>query len=167
MKAFSALGRTPADMPDNDPTPAASPSRDTGKLRAAGQRLATLFVATVLMIASAAVVTSASAEAATVRSGAKAFQVDVLLDGVETQRAATSAWGAATVCWAVASAGASGASLAGKLLVGRWLVSGIVGGVAGGIACTAVVSTCAAQAYHARRWAGITVTPTGFWCWKY
>jgi hypothetical protein len=109
------------------------------------------------------------ADAVTVRSGARALQVDVLLDGVETQRAASSAWGSATTCWSVATAGASSAGWAGRLLVGRWVAAGAVGGVAGGLACVSVVTTCAAQAYLARprRWAGMTITPTGFWCWKY
>lgn len=129
-------------------------------------RIATALAAFALIIATVTVVTPSTAAAATVRPGAEAFQVDVLLDGVETERAASSMWGSTQVCWSVASAGATGASLVGKTLVGRWLFSGIVGGVAGGFACTAVIATCAAQAHQAGKWAGITVTPTGFWCWK-
>ena len=147
--------------------PAATSGEDPSPRPRWTLRILTGLVVLALAFATFGVVTPPSANAATVRAGAGTFQVDVLLDGVETQRAASSWWGSTQVCTAVASAGASGASLAGKLLVGRWLVSGVVGGVAGGLACTAIISTCAAQAYHAGRWAGITVTPTGFWCWKY
>lgn len=135
-----------------------------------GRRLATraaaVLTAAALSTASGFTV-AAPAEAATVRPGAGWGQVDILLDGYETRRAATSAWGSVTTCWAVASAGASTGSLAGRALVGRWLVGGAAGAVAGGLGCVSVVSVCAAQAKVAGRWAGITVTPTGFWCWTY
>lgn len=134
--------------------------------RRLGTRAAAVLAAAAL-VSGATLAVTPSADAATVRSGARWGQVDILLDGVETRRAATSLWGSSTTCWSVATAGASTGSLAGKALVGRWLVGGGVGAVAGGLGCVSVMSVCAAQAQVAGRWAGITVTPTGFWCWKY
>ncbi|MET8167830.1 hypothetical protein ABZT34_26835 [Streptomyces sp. NPDC005329] len=89
-----------------------------------------------------------SAQATTVRPGAKAGQVDVLLDSYETEQARRSLWGATVICWN----------------------SGIGGKVLSLGVCQSAVSVCAAQAYYAspRRKAGMTFTPWGqFWCWKY
>lgn len=102
-------------------------------------RAAAVFTAAAISTATGSIV-AAPAEAATVRPGVGWGQVDILLDGYETRRAATSAWGSVTTCWAVASAGASTGSLAGRALVGRWLVGGAAGAVAGGLGCVSVVS---------------------------
>lgn len=84
-------------------------------------------------------------QAATVRPGAKDFQVDILLDGYETKAAASSFWKATVICWQLGLPG--------------WAT--MIG------PCQGVVSVCAAQAYHKRKWAGMTITPTRWWCWKY
>ncbi len=86
-----------------------------------------------------------AANAATVRPGAKAFQVDVLLDGYETEAARRSFWAATVICW--------NSGVTGKLLA--------LG------PCQGMVSVCAAQAYYAGKWAGITFAPGTAWCWKY
>lgn len=100
----------------------------------------------VLAIAPGFVGTGAgTANAATVRPGAKTFQVDVLLDGYETEAARRSFWAATVVCW--------NSGVTGKLLA--------LG------PCQGMVSVCAAQAYYAGRWAGITFAPGTAWCWKY
>ena len=85
------------------------------------------------------------ANAATVRPGAKNFQVDVLLDGYETEAARRSFWAATVICW--------NSGVTGKLLA--------LG------PCQGMVSVCAAQAYYAGKWAGITFAPGTAWCWKY
>lgn len=87
------------------------------------------------------------AEAATVRPGARAGQVDLLLDSYETEQARRSLWAATVICW---NSGVGG----------RLLVLGV---------CQSMVSTCAAQAYYAtpRRRAGMTFALGNFWCWKY
>jgi hypothetical protein len=110
-------------------------------------------VTTILLAVGALSLINSPAEASTVRPGARLGQVDVLLDSVETQRAATSYWGSQTVCWGVtAGAGA----------VGR-----IAGAVLANLSCTSMVAVCAAQAYVAHRRAGMTFYPFGFFCWKY
>lgn len=112
---------------------------------------------TILVVLTAVVVAMtvapSNANAATVRAGAHFGQIDVLLNGVETQRAATSYWGAQTVCWGVTG--------------GAWALGGIAGAVLGNLGCTAMVATCAAQAYYAHRWAGMTFYPFSYFCWKY
>ena len=110
-------------------------------------------VAMVLGLTAATVgVTVAPADASTVRAGARPLQVDVLLDGVETRRAATSYWGAQSICWSVTAAAAAMSPYYGVLA---------------NLVCTSMVSVCAAQAYVAHRWAGMTFYPVGFFCWKY
>ncbi len=88
-----------------------------------------------------------TAEAVTVRPGAQAFQVDMLLDEYETDKARQSFWNATVICW---DAG----------VVGWTLSIGV---------CQSMVSVCAAQAYYAtpRKRAGITFAPGTAWCWKY
>ncbi len=130
------------------------------------QRAGALGLATVFALGGVSAAAS-PAYAASVRPGEGWGQVDVMLDGVETRRAASSAWGSSVVCSSVAAAGATGGSAAGKLLVGRTLVGGAVGAVAGGLSCVGILSACSAQAYHSGRWAGVTVSPGGFWCWTY
>jgi hypothetical protein len=102
-------------------------------------------VAVALTVASVAV-TPSTAAAATVRPGARTGQIDVLLDGYETQKAASSYWGATVICWQLGLPG--------------WMTSfGL---------CQTMVSVCAANAYVRHRWAGMTVTWTGgYWCWTY
>jgi hypothetical protein len=88
---------------------------------------------------------SGAAQAATVRPGAHAFQVDVLLNGYETEAARRSFWAATVICWN----------------------SGVTGWLLGLGPCQTMVSVCAAQAYYSHKWAGITFAPGTAWCWKY
>ena len=134
---------------DAEVTPAPTGKRASGVL---GRMLVAMMLAVALTAATVAI-TSTPAEASTVRPGARAGQIDVLLDGIETQRAATGYWGAQSVCW-----GVTGAAFA---------VSPVFGTVLANLVCTSMVSVCAAQAYVKRRWAGMTVYPGGFFCWQY
>lgn len=104
-------------------------------------------VAVIALVAAALFVDTGAAEAVTVRPGAKAFQVDVMLDGYETEQARRSLWADTVICW--------NSGITGKLL--------LMG------PCQAEVAVCAAQAYYSnpRRWAGITFAPGTAWCWKY
>lgn len=99
------------------------------------------------IVASTLIASDGIAHAATVRPGAKAFQIDLLLDAEETEQARRSLWAATVICW---DSGVGGKALS-------------VG------VCQSVVSVCAAQAYYAspRRRAGMTFAPGTFWCWKY
>jgi hypothetical protein len=101
----------------------------------------------IALAAAALFVNTGAAEAVTVRPGAKAFQVDVMLDGYETEQARRSFWAATVICWN----------------------SGVTGKLLGLGPCQAMVSVCAAQAYYSnpRRWAGITFALGTAWCWKY
>ncbi len=121
------------------------------------------------------------------RPGAQEGQWDVLLDGVETERAARSLWGAAGACGKIArdTAGtvfAAGMAAKGAALSGAYAAGGVgaaaaaaaptavVAALGGGVAylgCAGFVSTCAAQAYSDGAWAGMTVSPTASWCWTY
>jgi hypothetical protein len=92
------------------------------------------------------------AEAATIRGGASWNQLDVLLDGGETQGAATGAIDAMLIC---SPAIGTAAAIAGPLAV-------YVGAV-----CVSMVSVCAARAVAQGRWAGITFAPGSAWCWTY
>lgn len=111
---------------------------------------------TAVVTAMLAVVVSASllvgmaspAGAATVRPGAQSFQVDILLDKYETEKAAKSFWGATVICAQIGLPG--------------WVT---IAGV-----CQTAVSVCAARAYTAspRKNAGMTIgRGGGFWCWRY
>ncbi|MGW4507874.1 hypothetical protein ACWENO_24890 [Streptomyces sp. NPDC004436] len=100
------------------------------------------------MAGTLAMVTPGTAQAVTVRPGAKWGQVDVLLDAYETEQVRRSFWAATVVCW---NSGVGGALLS-------------IG------VCQTAITVCAAQAYYSspRRRAGMTVTPWGqYWCWKY
>lgn len=105
------------------------------------------------------------AEAATVRSGAQWSQMDVLLDGNETAGVTRGFVSGAKVCWGVGlGAAALGARFGGPY-------AAIAAVIVGGGYCVAAVMTCAAQAYYAGRWAGMTFSPAWYgiryWCWKY
>lgn len=92
--------------------------------------------------------TPQAAEAATIRPGAKAFQIDFMLDEYETEQARRSFWAATVICW--------NSGIAGKALA--------IG------VCQSMVSVCAAQAYYSnpRKRGAFTFTPWGqAWCWKY
>lgn len=117
--------------------------------------------------AALAVAGSGVAQAADVRAGAGAGQIDILLDSEETARASSSAWGASVTCW---SAGLTGAATGAA--VSWWSGVGLLGGSAVGmfgvgLPCVSVVTVCAAEAQAAGRDAGMTISPTGFWCWQY
>lgn len=129
-------------------------TRGTARRRSFVLRLVVLTLAAVLAVSMVEATTS-TADASTVRPGARALQVDVLLDSVETQRAATGYWGAQSVCWGVTA--------------GAWALGRVYGAVLANLVCTTMVSVCAAQAYTARprKRAGMTFYPFGFFCWKY
>lgn len=93
------------------------------------------------------VVLTGPAEAMTVRPGARPLQIDVLLDGTETERARRDLWAATVYYW---NAG----------VVGKVLALG---------PCQTMMTVCAARAYYAtpRKWAGITFSSTSSWCWTY
>lgn len=118
-----------------------------------GLRRVGVVLTTILLAVGAVSLLSSPAEASTVRPGARVGQVDVLLDSVETKRAATSYWGSQSVCWGVTA--------------GAGAVGGVAGVVLANLSCTSMVAVCAAQAYVARRRAGMTFYPFGFFCWKY
>lgn len=111
-----------------------------GKLFARAAVAAAVVLGTVLTVPS-------PAQAVTVRPGAQAFQVDLMLDDYETEQARRSYWAATVICW---DAGQQGY----MLLAGT---------------CQSMVTVCAARAYYAnpRQRAGITFSPGGSWCWKY
>ena len=111
------------------------------------KRICVMFIA-LCAIAFASLTSEAHADAATVRPGAQSFQVDVLLDQYETEKAARSFWGATVICSQLG-------------LPGWATIAGV---------CQSAVSVCAAQAYTAkpRKRAGMTIgRGGGFWCWKY
>jgi len=99
------------------------------------------------------------AEAAEVRAGKRAGQIDILL-GNQTRRVARDWWAGLVACRDVAI-GAGGVGLAGgpKGAVGAVLV--------GSTACMSVVATCAARAAVRGRWAGMTIGFHGYSCWSY
>ncbi|MFB6514740.1 hypothetical protein ACFCW4_36050 [Streptomyces virginiae] len=112
------------------------------------RRTVTSALLSMAMAGTLAMVTPGTAEAVTVRPGAKWGQVDVLLDTYETEQVRRSFWAATVVCW---NSGVGGALLS-------------IG------VCQTAITVCAAQAYYAspRRRAGMTVTFWGqYWCWKY
>jgi hypothetical protein len=108
-----------------------------------------------------------TAQASEVRAGAHPGQIDILLNDVETQRASSSFWGAAVTC---ATAGLTGGGV-GALVATAAKVSAVGSGGLGlfavGLPCVGIVSVCAAQAAAVGRDAGMTISPTGFWCWQY
>lgn len=112
-------------------------------MRKVSRRTAAVLVAVLLML----VVGTGTAQAATVRPGASAGQIDLMLDEYETEQVRRSLWAATVVCW---DAG----------LQGYMLLAGT---------CQSMVTVCAARAYYVepRGRAGITFSPTGSWCWKY
>ncbi|GGQ61567.1 hypothetical protein [Streptomyces asoensis] len=116
--------------------------------KSAFKRAGTSLVAGTALALSLTLAVPESAQATTVRPGAKAGQIDLLMDSYETEQARRSLWGATVICWN----------------------SGIGGKVLALGVCQSAVTVCAAQAYYAkpRRRAGLTFTPWGqFWCWKY
>lgn len=117
------------------------------------RKVAAALAATTTLAAAGLVLPVSPASAVTVRPGARVGQLDVLLDSTETKRAATSWWGAQTVCWPVTAAAFKG---------GPGMAAVV------NVTCTAAVATCAAQAYYAGRRAGMTFyLPMGYFCWKY
>jgi hypothetical protein len=114
-------------------------------LMSSWRRAAVVGVVAVVALATLVLAPATAAEAATVRPGAQNYQIDVLLDGYETKAAATSFWSATVICW--------------QLGLPFWAM------MAG--PCQGMVSVCAAQAYYRHKWAGMTIHPGGFWCWKY
>jgi hypothetical protein len=133
-------------------------------------------------VGATALVPAGAAQAAEVRPGAETAQWDILLNGVETSRAAHDPWGASGVCNGVAattaglawSAGGGPASayaaVTGAGSVAAAASTGVVAlgvGLVGYLGCAGFVSACAAQAAATGTWAGMTVSPTGAWCWQY
>lgn len=117
------------------------------------RKITTALAAATTLAAAGLVLPASPASAVTVRPGARVGQLDVLLDSTETKRAATSWWGAQTVCWPVTAAAFKG---------GPGMAAVV------NVTCTAAVATCAAQAYYAGRRAGMTFyLPMGYFCWKY
>lgn len=112
-----------------------------GKLFARAAVAAAVVLGTVLTVPS-------PAQAVTVRPGAQAFQIDVMLDDYETEMVRRDYWAATVVCWDTG-------------LMGQVTILTQV--------CQSMVTVCAAQAYYAnpRKRAGITFSPGGSWCWKY
>jgi hypothetical protein len=110
-------------------------------------------LAALLMSAGLVAVAQAPAAAASVRPGAGFGQVDLVLDGYETQRVADggyfdSRWAATVICWTSGT-------------LGQLLSYGV---------CQKVVRTCALQASADHRTAGITVEfwpHPGWSCWEY
>lgn len=132
-------------------TTTGSTSRSTTLGRKVAHSIAMMIVSlTVILGGSLAAAQPASA--ATFRAGARWGQADILLEGGETRQAATSYWGTVVVCSGVTVAGARG---------------GVGGVLLTSVSCASIVSVCAAQAYYAGKWAGITLYPGGFFCWKY
>lgn len=103
------------------------------------------------------VVVGGSADALTVRTGARWDHMDILLTREETASVARGITGGAVVCWKVAAAGAA---------IGR-----TIGFIAASSVCLTAVTVCAAQAYLKGRSAGMTLSPAWYgiryWCWSY
>ncbi len=93
-----------------------------------------------------------TADATTVRLGDRWNQVDMLLNGYETNKAATSYRHATWYCW-----GAIAAAYAASWAAGIYAQA----------SCTSLVTVCAARAKAVGRWAGITFYPGGGFCWTY
>ena len=110
--------------------------------------------ASVALIGGTSLVAAAPAQAYTIHPGAKAGQVDILLDGTETIRAAQGPWGSTVICAQLVSSSAQ---------------FGALGAFAAGMPCMSVISVCAAKAALAHKWAGVTVQPTWplYYCWQY
>jgi len=105
--------------------------------------------------------TSGPASAATVRTGARWYQVDVLLTHDETLSAARGVAGGAAVCWGLGGAGGA----AGGLAAGP--AGAFAGAVLSGGGCMTAVTLCAAEAALKGRSAGMTVSGLRMWCWDY
>lgn len=122
-----------------------------------------LVVALALVFATA-ILRPDTANAETVRTGARWDHVDVLLDSNETSSVARGIAGGGSVCWKVGAAAAAAGMTRGPL-------GGFVAAIVGGGVCGSAVTTCAAQAYlHGKR-AGMTFSPAWYgvryWCWTY
>jgi hypothetical protein len=128
---------------------------------------AVLALVVVALIASVVGVGSSveTAEAATVRSGARWDQIDVLFTRSETVSIATGLVGGVAACkWLTVGLTAIGAKLGGVL--GAVLAAFVTGAL-----CVTAVTTCAAKANLKGRSAGMTISPAWFgvrwWCWDY
>lgn len=126
------------------------------------KRMSVLATVVVTIVSAFAVMlgTGGSADAAEVRPGRGAGQVDVLLSSSETRSAATSLWGTSVVCATTMGSAGAIAGFAG------WF-AGYAGGTLTWSMCMMMTGVCAARAYVAKQRAGITYAWNGAWCWRY